>query len=448
LENKTQCRVTQITRYLTEGTKEQNETLAAFDKFNELEAGCSLATRMHYLTSLTDLGKNIQKPFEQMTKENLQEYIGALSQRTFGKDGQKRISQGTIFLHKAHLKRFFTWLEMVKCNAGKPDEEKADIKGVTVPYSVRWMKLEQGANDIEFEDLPTEEEIKTIVEHVEKQRDRAFILVAWETGASPVEILGLRIKDVSFNQHGAIVKFQRYTSRKTEEINQLKTPFRYRNIPIVSSVPDLMNWLSMHPEKTNVESPVWLSRQGGRLSYFMAQSIFKNACKRAGITKHLTLYSLRHGRISEVSKCLSTPELKQFAGHSKSSRITEQRYVHVDEQTMSKKLLKERGVEIKEETKTESALKVKTCPRCKHENSPTFKFCSMCSAPLNDATMFDVQKQATTLEHLEEYPVKTEDETSLQGMFDRFLKENPQAYVRIKQEMYQRIVAEILATKK
>lgn len=116
-------------------------------------------------------------------------------------------------------------------------------------------------SDMTLEDLPTEEEVKRIASCVDRQRDRALILTLWETGASPIEILNLRVKDVAFNQYGAVVKFRRYTEGRTKQVNKPKTPYRYGLIQIASSAPDLQLWLSMHPNKDDGETPLWLSQK-------------------------------------------------------------------------------------------------------------------------------------------------------------------------------------------
>jgi len=327
------------------------------------------------------------KPFENMTKEDLQIYIHAESTHH---------KEGTIQLYKQHIKRFFKWLEWVKVNKDQPDEDKVEINDVKIPYSVRWVKLGMVEPDITFEDLPTEEEVKRIASCADRQRDRALILTLWETGASPIEILNLRVKDVTFTQYGGEVRFRRYTRSRTKQINKLKTPFRYRKIPIASSVPDLQLWLSMHPRKDNLEAPLWLSQKGGKLSYQGMMRNFKRAVKKAGIKKHLTPYSFRHMRLTQVAPYLGDHELKRFAGHSKYSNVTP-RYLHADDKAIQTKVLKERGVEVKPETPTETPLKVKQCPRCKHKNSPTYRFCAMCSMPLDTKTMFEAQRQGEKL---------------------------------------------------
>jgi integrase len=131
-------------------------------------------------------------------------------------------------------------------NKDKTDEEKLDLKDVKAPYSVRWIKLQFPENHLNYSDLPTEEEVKKMAENVDTQRDRALLMVVWETGASPIELLGLRVKDIIFNQYGGLASFPKYTSRKTKQVNQLKTEFRYcyRTLPVASSVPDLQLWLT------------------------------------------------------------------------------------------------------------------------------------------------------------------------------------------------------------
>lgn len=389
MENRRASSIRAIERVLTSEklTKRQIQTLGAFDRFNELEVQTELSTRKSYLENLNHLGVNVGKPFEKMTKEDLQNFIAEES---------KHHKEGTVTLYKQQIKRFFRWLRWVEVNKAKPDEEKEDIKDVKPPYKVRWIKFTSVEPDLAFEDLPTDEEVKRIAECANTQRDRALLLALWETGASPVEILGLRVKDVTFNQYGAIVRFRRYTRSRTRQVNKLKTPHRYRQVPITTSVPDLQLWLSMHPQKDNPEAPLWLSQMGGALSYSEFYRKFKLAVKKAGIKKKLKPYLFRHKRLTQVAPFLGIHELKRFAGHSKYSNITP-RYLHADDKAIQTKVLKERGVEVKPETPAETPLKIKICPRCKHQNSPTFKFCAMCSMPLDTKTMFEAQRQGEKL---------------------------------------------------
>lgn len=114
MENKTKYAITHIERIingvLTERcpivlTEEQRETLTKFDRFNELEEHSSYGTRKGYMSTLYGLGKVVKKPYETMSREDLQTYISELS---------KDHAEGTIATRLANIKRFFTWLEWVK----------------------------------------------------------------------------------------------------------------------------------------------------------------------------------------------------------------------------------------------------------------------------------------------------------------------------------------------
>ena len=59
-------------------SEQQRNTLAEFDRFNELEAHCSLGTRAIYLSTLSGSGDYLKKPFEDATKEELQRYVSVL----------------------------------------------------------------------------------------------------------------------------------------------------------------------------------------------------------------------------------------------------------------------------------------------------------------------------------------------------------------------------------
>lgn len=405
---------------------EQIRVLAEFDRFNDLERGNSINTRLSYLATLFKLGKfKVQKSFEEMNKQDLKEFLSII------KSVEK---ESSYELCKAHLKRFFRWL----CWHMKGEEEK--LRNFKMPKCVDWIEVKHPDNNWEYEDLPTEEEILKISTFVQTQRDRALILIVWETGAEPIAVLQLKVKDVSFNQYGGLVTFRPSSGK-------LKTKDRYRTIPVATAVPDLQLWLSMHPEKNNPEAPLWISRRGGSLGYARLRAIFLKALKKANIKKHFTLYKLRHKRLTQVADVLNIQELKRFAGHSKYSNVTP-RYIHVNEKSMKQKLYRERGVKVKETEKAEPKLKIKICPRCKHENSPTFKFCSMCSMPLDMKTMFDVQRKGGLLSEGTFQTMSGNSEYSeLMESFFNLQQKNPELFKRLTERFWQNVAIELLKEK-
>jgi integrase/ribosomal protein L40E len=389
---------------------------------------------------LHGLALKVSKNFEDMSKEDLQEYLynEALPHKTVrrGKEFTVKHTEATLTTYKAHIKRFFLWLEWIRVNQGKTDEEKVTIDKVNVPFKVSWIKTPMMGNKLTFKDLPTEEEVLKIAECMTNQRDRAMVLVTWECAGSPIEILGLRIKDVIFDQYGGQVTFALYKD------NKLKTAYRYRTVPIVSSVPDLLLWISMHPNRNDGEAPLWLSNgvDGGKLSYPQFNHIIKKAVKRAGIKKRITLYSFRHMRLTTLGNVLAGHELRKVAGHSKNSAMLTNVYLHEDEETIKNKVYAERGIVMKEEVKQQTPLEPKVCPRCKTRNSPTSKFCMMCSAPLDTRTLFEVEREGELMSRGSESAIVNGEYTELMKAFTKL---PPETVKRIQQEMWVKIAVEL-----
>lgn len=145
-----------------------------------------------------------------------------------------------------------------------------------------------------------------------------------------------------------------------------------------------------------------------------------------------------------MADTLNIQELKRFAGHSKYSNVTP-RYIHVNEEAMKQKVYRERGVKIKEVEKAEPTLKAKICPRCKHENSPTFKFCSMCSMPLDTETMFEVQSKGQILSQGTYHPVSENAEyDKMMKSFFKLQQRNPELFKRLTQHFWENVAVELL----
>ncbi|MFX0202720.1 MAG: tyrosine-type recombinase/integrase [Candidatus Hodarchaeota archaeon] len=318
--------------------------------------------------------------------------------------------------------------------------------------------------EVPYEDLPTEAEVLKMAQNVDRQRDRALILLTWETGASPIEILNLTVGNVTVNRYGAVISFPRYVDSKVKEQNQLKTEFRYRRIPVATSVPDLLTWLSMHPKKNAPSSPLFPSAKGGGLSYIGFYRMLEKAKEKAGINKRVNPYSLRHLRLTQVSEVLSPEELKEFAGHSKYSNVTP-RYISVSKKRIAQKIYRERGIKVEEETLKETPLTVKVCPRCKAKNSPTANFCGKCSSPINLKIALEVQKHADALyngsmrkvmriHHLDgrteddEYGFDlhvTKEVAEILYPLMEWMETHPERFEELKKQMWINVASEVMA---
>ncbi|MBI5046952.1 tyrosine-type recombinase/integrase [Candidatus Micrarchaeota archaeon] len=243
------------------------------------------------------------------------------------------------------------------------------------PEQVEWLAPKAFERRRLPEDILTPEEVKKLAQAAFNLRDRAIIMLTYESGCRAAEIIGLRIKDVKFDKYGATIRADGKTGMREIPIGT--------NIPAgLSSIPDLKNWLNHHPHSDNPDAPLFPERRTMEKhmgNHATLAHIFNNVTKRAGLKKHVHPHLLRHSRATHLAKYLTEQELKVIMGWTASSRMAGV-YVHLGGQDVRKKILQINGKEDKETE--EETLKTIICPRCEEENPPTAKFCIKCAAAL------------------------------------------------------------------
>lgn len=104
--------------------------------------------------------------------------------------------------YKVTLKRFFKWLKGVEGPGIYPDE-------------VSWIRttVKQSNNTLP-EDILTEDEIRRLSEVATNPRDKALVQVFYESEARACELLTMKIKQVSFDENGAVIMVQGKTGAR------------------------------------------------------------------------------------------------------------------------------------------------------------------------------------------------------------------------------------------
>ena len=116
--------------------------------------------------------------------------------------------------------------------------------------------------------------------------------------------------------------------------------------------------------------------QLGQFSNCLDFDCLREYAKRAGITKRVYPYLLRHGRLTELAKDLSSAELKAHAGwRTDMSRV----YVHLSGEDVGNKLLHLSNSRPKPQTNTSKTVQ---CTKCQHKNPLYAKFCNDCGLTL------------------------------------------------------------------
>lgn len=308
-------------------------------------------TREHYAHEAIWLGRFLRKPFEEATREDLEAYLDDVSARR---------APTTVATTKQFLKSFYKRL--------------LQHDGAGHPKVVSWIRLRSLTSAGKLpSDLLTAEEVKRLVEAASNARDRALLMVLYDSGARASELLGMHVGDVEFDAYGARAMLRGKTGM--------------RKIRLIDSVPDLQAWLEVHPRRKHPTAPLWQScrirERNAPLRYDGLRKILRTARDRAGLDKRVHAHLFRHSRMTELAKTLTPAEQTVFAGWRPGSSMA-QIYVHLSGEDVDAKLLEKAGLLMRNEQGQRSALEGQACPRCQEKNSAAAGYCSRCTMPLAD----------------------------------------------------------------
>lgn len=345
-----------VKKLLNSEIPESSKTAIMDFKTSLVVKGLSTARVEHYLFHIRRLLQFIPKQFEDLTDRDVSRILEGI-------ESQPRWSPRYRHDLKIALRVFLRWLNEKKiCSV--------DTSGI---------KSRFGSKRILPEEILTEQEVLALAGAADNLRDRAFVLVLYESGCRIGELLGLKIKHVQANEHG----FALAVNGKTGS----------RRVLILSSAPALANWINLHPFRNDPESYVWLGlsnrNKNELLEYPGVLMLLKELSKRAGIKKRVNPHSFRHARATHLANHLTEAQMKQHFGWVQGSEMASI-YVHLSGRDVDNALLKINGINTVEEKK-EEVLKALHCPRCQEKNSAVSKFCSRCGSALNIQTALGLE---------------------------------------------------------
>ncbi len=307
----------------------------------------------------------LKKPFREATKDDLIMLIGDLESKT-------NYSEYTKHDYKIVLKMFYKWL-------------KGNDK--TFPPEIDWLvpKIKNESSKLP-EDLLTEDEVLRLANAANHPRDKAIILVLYETGCRIGELLTLQMKNIQFDQYGAILR----VTGKTGD----------RRVRIISSAPTLASWINIYDKAKDPNAPLWVPRtSNGKvrkdgikfLDHRSVYSILRSIAVKAEIKKHVHPHLFRHSRATALASKLTESQMKEIFGWTKGSDMPAT-YVHLSGRDVDNALLKLHGL-VKVDDGSDDKMKVRDCQRCKEHNSPIAKFCIKCGLPLDENFLAKVEKE-------------------------------------------------------
>lgn len=328
------------------------------------------------------------KPFTEITKSEIEDYF--LHRR-------QKVNQTTIHNNFIAIRNLYNFLR----------------KEYKIPENLfEDIKTKPPKNNLPVDELILPEDVKSLVDSANTQRNRALIMLLWDSGARIGEILGLNISHVSFDNYGAVL----IVSGKTG----------MRRIRLIDSVPDLQLWLNQHPDRDNPQAPLFVTdrKQGGKFKRLDPQSVntlLIGLAEKADIKKKVHPHAFRHGKLTDLAKRgFNEMELRIFAGWEKSSAMPAT-YLHLSGADIEKKILAKNGI-IEDDTKEqEEKLKPVKCPRCGTKNPVGAKFCMTCSLVIDQKTAlkFEEDKEIMSVDSMK---AALSDPAILEGLAEMLKK--------------------------
>jgi len=317
----------------------------------------AVATRQKHLRTLLTLSRLLNKNWEDVRKDDIDELVFRVVDQFADENGQETHYS---YDHKKILKIFFRWYKLGSrefIQVGDPPETK----------NVRMKKVK---DKIAREDLLDEaDRIKLLHACGENARDRALIDCHMEAGTRPGEILNLRIKHVTFDKHGAVLQVDGKTGART--------------VRIVKATPNLAAWIAVHPFKNEPEKPLWPNlshhKKGNPISYAGARQILQRRCKIANLSKRVYLNLFRHSEATFTANFMTEAQMRKRHGWSSDSKMPA-RYVHLVNADVEDAIFKHYGIKKADEKTLHIPEK---CHFCGMHNPSDSSSCTNCGKPLN-----------------------------------------------------------------
>jgi integrase/recombinase XerD len=329
----------------------------------KLEAGdVRERTIVNHIQALLPFSKWCQIDFKDLTEDLIFDYSEYLGKLTFTQGGEpKKYKPSTLYFHKTCVKSFLK------------DLNPTAVGALTLKRTQR-----------ELPEILNEQDIEALIKAALHHRDKAMISTLFESGCRKGEMLSIRLKNVEFDENGAIVI-----------LPQSKT--KSRRIRLIYSASYLREWIECHPAGDNRESILFCSLRSpyNAISETGLHDQLRKIASRAGIKKPCNPHAFRHAAASRLALHLTEQELKVYLGWTMGSSQP-QTYVHLSGKDIDSSILRMHGI-VTEDPKNQG-LKVMKCYRCRELVPVNSSFCSKCGMPLSETVEKQLEAEEVDIE--------------------------------------------------
>lgn len=358
--------------------------------------GCSRLRVSKLSSQLRRICRLLKKDFDKATKQDIQGLIAQINQ-------SDKWSAETINDYRRCVKQFYSHFEDIDERFESEDKDTLKEAKLLYKYIAKEIRTTIPPKSIDYSEIITDDEINKVVDNgCRTIKEKAYLKMLHETGCRAGEFLNIKLKHLQLHKNRALVA----VDGKTGE----------RRIPIVHSLPLLMQWLNVHPYRNNKESYLWLGERINDLHRPMmhrgGQKLIERCFTKAGfieadyaeaklesgkVVKHLiskkvhkkhNFHWFRHSRATLLAPRLTESLLCKYMGWQIGSRQV-RRYVHLCVQQLEDAILQANGLKNEESKEAE---KPQVC-NCGTINTSTSRYCYQCGNPLSVTTALQDQER-------------------------------------------------------
>lgn len=238
--------------------------------------------------------------------------------------------------------------------------------------------------------LPRPQHVRKLVRRADRARDKAFLMILWSSAGRIGEILGLKWKDVKFQDDVAKLRF-----RETKTGGD-------RKVPLLAGYLYLKELYRSDHKSDDPEAFIFRSITSDKqISYQGASQIITRLREESDIPDRIKTnpHAFRKGRATYLAaQGMNQSTLCEFGGWVQGSDNVAV-YVRMADSDVEAGVKKAAGIEVEEEEEERDLHPVK-CHECREMNKFEAENCRECDAVLNTSELFtqvQIEKSADKL---------------------------------------------------
>ena len=240
---------------------------------------------------------------------------------------------------------------------------------------------------VRIEDIPTKDEINALIDNMPRAMDRCLVMVFLE-GLRLNEARNVKIRDIVDKETHMIIYITVSKSKK-------------RPVPVINSVPFIIEWLNQHPDRKNPNAFLFAHKRKEKILQYSQRGLQEIIERNNNLSKRIYPHLFRHTAASNDYGNLNEKLMMKKYGWKTRAMID--RYAHLKDSSLEESILELHGIiPEKEKAETIKIVENKKCARCKLVNPSTNLFCSRCGCVLDIKTIIEHKEIAKELDILGE----------------------------------------------